>query len=338
MKILEIASDAPPYKGGLARLVGILSSGLRLRGHKVEVLAPKLRFKEFKPSTIPLQRRDDYDVIHLHGPTPFLSDLTLLFNRSGIPIVYTHHAEVTWWLSERLSRVYCKFHRFLSKKAKAVIVHSWDYVHLFDKCNANTFLIRIPCPLEPPNDFNVEDKLSKQFTVLFVGQFRPYKGINLLLKVANILKDVKFILTGEGYMKPKIMREAEGLENVEFHDAPTDEDLKELYKNAHVICLPSINTSEAWGIVLTEGALYGCLPVASNLPGVRENISLLRGLTFERGSYTSLATKIKRLSEDRALWLSLAKSSQEAAYKYANTYTTEYYVLEHEKIFKNCLQ
>jgi rhamnosyl/mannosyltransferase len=183
----------------------------------------------------------------------------------------------------------------------------------------------------------MEDKVSKQFTVLFVGQFRPFKGINLLLKAATILKDVKFILAGEGYLKPKIMREARSLKNVRFHDAPTDEDLKKLYGKAHVVCLPSINTTEAWGIVLTEGALYGCLPVASNLPGVRENVSLLRGLTFERGSYVSLVTKIKPLSEDKALWLNLGKSSQEAAHKYANTYTPEYYILKHEEVFKDCL-
>jgi glycosyltransferase involved in cell wall biosynthesis len=334
MKILEIATEVPPYKGGISRIVGILSNQLKLRGHKVDTLAPKFRFREFKLSTIPFRRYDDYDIIHLHGPTPFLSDLTLLFN-SRTPIVYTHHAEVSWSVSEELSRIYRKFHRFLLKRAKAVIVTSWDYAHLFD--GFNVFLIRIPCPLEPPINFSIEKKEENPFTVLFVGQFRPYKGVDLLLRAANILNNVKFILVGEGYLKPKLMHKAKSLKNVDFRSAPTDEDLKRLYKSAHVICLPSINTSEAWGIVLTEGALYGCLPVASNLPGVRENISLLKGLIFERGSYVALATIIKHLSEDKTLWLNLAKKSQEAAYKYVNVYTPEYYALKHEEVFKKCL-
>jgi rhamnosyl/mannosyltransferase len=336
MRILIIATDAPPYKGGVARLVGILSDNLRFRGHRVSVLAPRVRFGEFKPSLIPFRRYDDCDVIHLHGPTPLLSDIAFLSNHRT-PIAYTHHAEVSW-LSEKLFRIYRMFHRFLVRRAKAVIVSSSEYMHLFD--GLDVFLIRIPCPLEPPLNFSIEEKVDKQFTVLFVGQFRPYKGLGLLLRAANMLKDVRFILVGEGYLKPKIMSEVRvrGLRNVEIRSAPTDDDLKKLYMDAHIVCLPSINTSEAWGIVLTEGALYGCLPVASNLPGVRENVSLLRGLNFERGSYMSLAAKIKYLSEDKMLWLDLARRSQEAAIRYVKVYTHDYYAREHEKVFERCLQ
>jgi glycosyltransferase involved in cell wall biosynthesis len=327
-----MAADAPPYKGGVARLVGILSDKLRSRGHKVTILAPKFRIGEFKPSLIPFRSYDDYDVIHLHGPTPLLSDIAFVTNR-GLPIVYTHHCEVSW-LSEKLSRIYRAFHRSLARRAKAIIVSSSEYMQLFD--GFQCFLIRIPCPFESPANFSIEEKADKPFTVLFVGQFRLYKGLGLLLRVANILKDVRFILVGEGYLKLKIVSEVRirGLRNVEIRSAHTDDDLKKLYMEAHVICLPSINTSEAWGIVLNEGALYGCVPIASNLPGVRENVLLLRGLTFERGSYLSLAAKIKYLSEDKLLWLDHARRSQDAAIRYAKVYTPDYYVCEHEKLYE----
>ena len=332
-KILMMAADVPPYKGGIARLVGILSDKLRSRGHKVTVLTPRFRIGEFKPSLIPFRRYDGYDVIHLHGPTPLLSDIAYITNR-GLPIVYTHHCEPSW-LSEKLSRIYRKFHRSLARRAKAIIVSSSEYMQLFD--GFRCFLIRIPCPFEIPMNFSIEEKADKPFTVLFVGQFRSYKGLGLLLRVANILKDVRFILVGEGYLKPKLVGEVRirGLRNVEIRSANSDEVLKKLYMGAHVICLPSINTSEAWGIVLNEGALYGCVPIASNLPGVRENVSLLRGLTFELGSCVSLATKIKYLSEDINLWLDYAKSSQEAAIRYAKVYTPDYYAREHEKVYES---
>lgn len=330
MKILEVATEAPPYKGGISRLVGLLSNGFKLRGHLVHILTPNIRFREFKLSNIPFRRHNDYDVIHLHGPTPFLSDLMFMTNCKS-PIVYTHHAEICW-LSEKLSKIYRGFHRFLAKRARAIIVHSYDYACLLK--GANVVVIRMPCPFKHPDNFDIEEK-TKPFTVLYVGQFRPFKGIAVLIKAAMMLKDVNFILAGDGYLKPKFMHMARGLKNVRFC-AVSDEKLKELYKQAHVICLPSINTTEAYGLVLIEGALYGCVPLASDLIGVRENISQLRGLQFKTGSYKSLAERIRLLANNRDLFITLATRSQKAAANYVNTYNSDYYVEKHLEVFSRC--
>ena len=165
-------------------------------------------------SGIPFHRYNDYDIIHLHGPTPFLSDLMLMAN-SRLPIVYTHHAEICW-ISESLSKIYRSFHRFLARRARVIIVHSYDYARLFYRYN--TIVICAPCVFKPSKNFSIEEKKSLDpFTVLFVGQFRPFKGIDILLKAASILKDVKFILVGEGYLKPKLMHMARNLKNVKFY-------------------------------------------------------------------------------------------------------------------------
>lgn len=328
LKILEVASEAPPYAGGISRLVGLLSGELRERGHEVDVLSPNFRFEEFKLSGIPFHRYNDYDVIHLHGPTPFLSDLMLLANKR---VVYTHHAEVSW-LSERLSRVYRGMHRLLTRRAHAVIVHSYDYACLFDR--ANVTVIKPPCLFKPANP---AERKSDAFTVLYVGQFRPFKGIDVLIKAASMLGDVDFCLVGDGYLKPRLMRMAEGLRNVRFMGLVRDDELLRLYRSAHVICLSSVNTTEGYGLTLIEGALQRCVPLAPDLIGVRENVSELRGLLFEPKSYVSLAKKIAVLSNDRALWADYAENSQNAAYNYANTYTPENYVDKHEDIFRGCL-
>lgn len=310
-------------------MVGILSTGLKKRGHLVKVVTPRIRFMEFKFSTIPFRRWNHYDVVHLHGPTPFLSDF--MFARSKVPIVYTHHAEICW-ISDGLSKIYRKFHNLLAKKAQAVIVHSHDYAQLFKKMG-NVSVVRVPPPFSPPKDINIKSK-GDPFTVLYVGQFRPFKGIDVLIKTARLLRDVNFFLVGDGYLKSKLMQMSKGLSNVKFFGNLSDEELIDLYRRSHVICLPSINTTEAYGLVLIEGALFGCVPVATNLLGVRENISLLKGLLFEPKSYYSLAEKIRMLFNDRKLWIELAERSQAAAVDYASKYTVDYYVNTHEEIFR----
>jgi rhamnosyl/mannosyltransferase len=130
---------------------------------------------------------------------------------------------------------------------------------------------------------------------------------------------------------------AEGLANVRFFGRVDDKQLVDLYKRAHVICLPSINTTEAYGLVLIEGALYGCVPLASNLIGVRENVFQLKGLLFEPKSLVSLIEKIRMLANDVTLWVNLAERSQRAAFDYVSSYTPDYYVDRHEEIFRECL-
>lgn len=324
-----ISPDAPPYKGGVSRLVGLLKNGLENSGHQVTLVHPKFRVRELKFSGIPFRRYShSYDLIHLHGPTPFLSDLTLLIHCKR-PIVYTHHAEVCW-ISRRISKLYTRFHRFLAKKAQAIIVHSHDYKRLFN--GTNVAVIHMPCSFKCPEKSNVEQK-SNPFTVLFVGQFRPFKGVDLLLKAASMLLDVNFVLVGDGYLKPKFMRMAEGLANVEFLGKVSDDALEKLYEQAHVVCLPSVNTTEAYGLALIEGALYGCVPVASNLVGVRENVMRLQGCLFKLGSYRSLARKIRTLSSKKESWLNLASRSKKAAHDYVSMYPVRYYVRRHEEIF-----
>lgn len=336
MKVLEIATDAPPYKGGVARLVGVLIEGLRKHGVQVDVEAPKRRIGEFKPSLIPLKKYDDYDVIHIHGPTPLLSDIALLMNDTSC-IVYTHHAEVSW-LSENLSGLYRRFHRFLAcKNARVIVVHSYEYARLFKR--AHVEVIRPPVTLQSLKNFQPEMRLRRPFTIVYVGQFRAFKGIEVFIKTASILKNVHFILVGEGPLKPKFIHSVErsDLRNITFEDDVDDHKLQALYENSHVICLPSINTTEAYGLVLIEGALHGCVPIASNLIGVRENLRLLGGLTFSCGSCEELADIACELENDPKKWLRLSTQAHKLATKYIEKYNVDYYVQRHMEIFQSII-
>jgi len=332
MKVLIVAPDAPPYKGGISRITSILRDGLTHLGHEVSIVSPKFRVGELKFSTIPFGKYSEFDIIHVHGPTPFLSDLMLLLH-SKRRIVYTHHAQISYG-SEIVAGAYRSLHKILAMKAKALIVHSFDYANLFS-AHKNVVVIRPPCAFgNLAGDFNIYSK-SLPFTVLFVGQLRPFKGVSLLIKAASMVRDVHFIIVGNGYLKPKLLRLADklNLENVMFYSNVSDDELVSFYKKAHVVCLPSVNTTEAWGLVLTEGALFGCVPLASNLIGVRENVKLLGGILFRPRSYIDLAKKIRTLSENMNLWEKLSQKCCKAASKYTKVYSPDYYVRKHIEVF-----
>src|SRR5947208_2365162 len=91
LRILMVATEAPPVQGGIARTVGYLQDGFQVRGHHVDVLAypevGRLVFGEVRLSSLIfklpqlLRRINEYDVIHIHGATPTISDVALLFTR-----------------------------------------------------------------------------------------------------------------------------------------------------------------------------------------------------------------------------------------------------------------
>ncbi len=77
LRILMVATEAPPVRGGIARTVGYLQDGFQERGHHVDVLAypevERLVFGQVRLSSLIfklpqlLRRINEYDVIHIHG-------------------------------------------------------------------------------------------------------------------------------------------------------------------------------------------------------------------------------------------------------------------------------
>lgn len=99
--------------------------------------------------------------------------------------------------------------------------------------------------------------------VLLVGQFLPYKGIDVALDaLAGLSRDLRIRLVGTG----KRSSEAEeyvaskGMHNVEVIPFLQPDGLVEEYLRADLFVLPS--RQECWGLVVNEAAACGC-PIVS---------------------------------------------------------------------------
>ena len=78
MRIAQVTPVYPPYRGGMARVAFEYTERLRARGHEVEVCSPSVRAGNAglllsRPSTLA-----GFDIVHLHYPFIFGSELTLL--------------------------------------------------------------------------------------------------------------------------------------------------------------------------------------------------------------------------------------------------------------------
>jgi glycosyltransferase involved in cell wall biosynthesis len=329
MRVLIVVSEAPPVVSGVSRCVDWIARGLRADGHSVDVLSSneirrwtlgEARISSFVrhwPSIS--QNLDQYDVINLHGPAPTMSDAFLaLFKARRSPhrpaLVYTHHSSIDIDGLGPLCRVYDNLTARLSSLADRVIVTSASYADIVRRPKSPPIDV-IPWGIDTGTVANLERMASSgPLKVLFVGQLRPYKGVSLLIDSVARQPDIRLTIAGDGPLAAAHREEAviAGADNIVFTGRVSDEELTDLYRRHEVIVLPSTTRAEAFGLVLLEGMLAGCVPVASDLPGVRD-VAGPTGVLVPPGDGDALRDALLSLASDRQRLAALGAASRRVA-------------------------
>ncbi len=99
--------------------------------------------------------------------------------------------------------------------------------------------------------------------------------------------------------------------NISFLGKLENKEFLRSLQEADVLVLPSINSNEAFGIVLIEALACGVPVIASNLPGVRSVFKDgVEGLLVEPGDSLDLKLKIEWLLNNEALRQEMAKRAR----------------------------
>ena len=102
--------------------------------------------------------------------------------------------------------------------------------------------------------------------------------------------------------------------SVVFDDEVGEADLPAVFNLADLVVLPSVDRSEAFGIVLIEAMASGVPVLASNLPGVRSVVEEGRnGLTFRVKDRTDLSDKMALLVTNTELRVRMAAEARTIA-------------------------
>jgi rhamnosyl/mannosyltransferase len=109
------------------------------------------------------------------------------------------------------------------------------------------------------------ERLGEKF-FLFVGVIRYYKGLHILLQAAQGT-DYPIVIVGAGPIEQQLKIEVVklGLKSVFFLGFLPDEDKVALLKLCYGVIFPSHLRSEAFGISLLEGAMYGKPMISSEI-------------------------------------------------------------------------
>lgn len=257
------------------------------------------------------------DILHLHMPNPSVFWALLLPSARRVPWVVHWHSDVITashdWRLKLFYRLYRPFERAVLKRADAIVATSLPYRDS-------------SVPLQPwihkchvvPLGMDVErfaggsghaDSSNKQpsppLKILAVGRLTYYKGFRYLIEAAARVPDICVNLVGHGDEADdlKALTASLGVQDrVTFHGVLSNDELAGQMKAADCICLPSIERTEAFGMVLLEAMYFGKATVVGDVPGSGMGWVIddgATGLKVKPADTAALAAAFERLSANR---------------------------------------
>jgi rhamnosyl/mannosyltransferase len=211
------------------------------------------------------------DVIHYHFPWPFM-DVVHFATRAKKPTVVTYHSDII--RQKKLLKIYQPLQKLFLSDVDRIVATSPNYLATSDvlaryKEKVSVIPIGLDKGTYPlPSSERLaywRDRLAPKF-FLFVGVIRYYKGLHILIEAAQGT-DYPIMIVGAGPIEEELKAQVEklGITNVHFLGHLPDEDKVALLHLSYAVVFPSHLRSEAFGISLLEGAMYGKPMISSEI-------------------------------------------------------------------------
>ena len=262
------------------------------------------------------------DVVHIHVPFP-LADAALLLSGYKGRVVVSWHSDVV--KQKKLLMFYKPFMKSLLKRADRILVATEGHIegsaYLKDyreKCRVLPYGIVPGAYLRVPEGTVLSDRCTDKSSVklLFTGRLVYYKGVDVLLRAMKQTEGCELFISGEGDLEAGLkeyVRENGLEERVHFMGFLPQKELRQAFRECDIFVLPSVERSEAFGIVQLEAMVYGKPVINTALPSGVPYVSLdgVTGLTVPPSDPDSLAEAINTLAGDEALRSAMGKAAAE---------------------------
>lgn len=301
MKILHLSKFYKPYSGGIEQVVadicdGCNSDGIEsavlcvnhenndeiyfVNGVKVYSYKSNLHFASADISIgyVNGLRKiiDDFDILHIHLPNPLANLAAFVANEKNKKIILHWHSDIV--KQKKLKVLYKPLQTWLLNRADAIITTTPVYgENSKDLARYKEKIVVIPIGINPNNYHidiqkvqEIKEKYQNKKIIFSLGRLVYYKGFDFLIDAAEKLPDDYIVLLGgngeERRNLIKLIETKKLQDKVIMLGFVKDEDLPSYYTACDVFCLPSIEKSEAFGVVQLEAFLFNKPVVSCSIP------------------------------------------------------------------------
>ncbi|RJQ78733.1 MAG: glycosyltransferase [Desulfobacteraceae bacterium] len=346
MKVLHIYKDFyPPIVGGIEGHINILARGLAKNKIDVSVLVSNTRNRIEKISfdgiqvikapefgriasapinpNFPMLLKSfvrETDLFHFHLPNP---TAVISWVISGIqkPYVASYHSDIV--RQKRLYFFFKPFEKYFFSKVSRIIVASPRYLEtskILQKYKSKSSIIPYGISIDRFNkvDHRCVKGIKNQFKkpiILFIGKFRYYKGLPVLLEsMQNVDAILVIIGSGNRELKEKYKCRDKAVFLGELNDNAVN-----AYLHAcDILVLPSVKRSEAFGIVLLEAMACGKAVISTELGTGTSYVNLhyQTGIVVPANNRFELSEAMNKILRNADLRRSFGNNGRERVKKY----------------------
>lgn len=290
-----------------------------------------------------------HDAMNLHLPQFDTPGLALRGRLLRQPVVLTYHCDVKLapgLFNRAANTAVDTANNIGAALATAIVTYTQDYADHSPYLSRYRSKVRvIPPPVELPTSTDDEIRAFAQRwnirgpVIGMVARLAAEKGVEVLLnalpRVLNAYPDARVMFAGvyqnvlgeEAYAQRLAPLLDQYRDRWTFLGNLSQRELAAFYPNCAVHVLPSLNSTESFGMVQVEGMLCGTPSVASALPGVRQVVYQTgMGEVVPIGDSAGLGEAIVRVIRNRAQYV---KPREEIAARF----NTERTATEYENLF-----
>ena len=260
------------------------------------------------------------DLLHLHLPNTSAFWTLAVPAARRLPWIIHWHADVVASLLDRRLALAYRLYRPLEQRllaaSRAVIATSPPYLDASaalapwrERCRLIPLGLnprRIPDPAPAARQRAEAQWGDAPLRVLAIGRLTYYKGHDILIRAAADLPDSRVLIVGTGEQRARLEALIQTLklgERVRLPGFQPEADLNALLASCDVLCLPSLERTEAFGLVLLEAMRFGKPVVVGDIPGsgagwVTQQAG--HGLLVPPGDPEPLAAALRELQHDAA--------------------------------------
>lgn len=342
MKIVQLNKLYPPYVGGIEQVAQCVAEGLdSLERFDIEVVVCNEKPTTEKEiingiqvhrsgsfhmlGNMPLSIRylfdvkdklKDADVVISHMPSP-LSDLAIRLSGFQGKVILWWHSDIV--RQKKLLKLYKPLMHWILGRADYIVtateghVKGSDYLGRYiEKCRVIPYCINPSIYADSTN--RVRSRVEDKVVFLFVGRLVYYKGCEVLIRAYSqmvesnpILKrNTELHIIGSGPLEEELILLVQQLKlsnNVHFIGKVNDDELMDAYSNCSVLVLPSVEKSEAFGLVQIEAMAYKKPVINTDLDSGVPYVGIdnVTGFTVKVGDVGALSNAMQELAVNSEL-------------------------------------
>ncbi|MBA3946458.1 MAG: glycosyltransferase family 4 protein [Herpetosiphonaceae bacterium] len=240
----------------------------------------------------------EHDVVSIHLPQLDAAGIAVSAKLLGTPVVLTYHCDLQLppgLFNRVVDRVVYVANYVAATLANRIVVYTKDYA-------SHSSLLRdfqekwapiLPPVVLPPAAAGATEAFAEQWdlahhrpTIGFVARLATEKGAEVMLHALPRIKEhfpyVRVLYAGqhqlvlgeEAYAARLAPLFEQYREHWQFVGILKPHELAAFYPNCDVVVVPSLNSTESFGLVQVEAMLQGTPSVASDLPGVRQPVRM----------------------------------------------------------------